>query len=144
MNTLLLTFGLLLQAPGNGMGCCATGPAGTSGPACSYASGPCYESSGWGSCDGGSCDKVICGSCCISHHGCCVKPIGDMYQHYPYTAHPKFYYYFRPYNHMHVRELAARAESIGAHPKAPFSNALFQDVYETVEARFKAAAGGGE
>jgi hypothetical protein len=72
----------------------------------------------------------------MSPCGCCIKPIGDLHQHYPYQSHPTTYYYFRPYNHLHVRDKATQAEGLGAHPKVPYSNALFQDAYQVVEAQF--------
>ena len=81
-----------------------------------------------------------CGPTCRSFreskHCHDIKPVGDLFPHYPYMAAPKMYYYFRPYNGDLVRPLAHQATLQGAHEKAPFSNALFQDVYREVEAKF--------
>lgn len=132
MNALLLTFGLLMQAPVTGANCgCPNTVNGCHSDCCQNVCSPCYGSSCWGC-------KTVCGSHSISHCGC-IKPIGDLHQHYPYSTNPRTYYYFRPYNHQHVRENAAQAEGLGAHPKAPYSNALFQDAYQVVEAQFAPA-----
>ncbi len=47
------------------------------------------------------------------------------------------YYYLRPYNYPQVREKAAQAQTLGANPKLPYSNALFKEVYLAVEAQFQ-------
>lgn len=127
MNSLVFTLSLLMQVPAEG--CQAAPPSYLANQNCQTVNSPCYESSGW------RCRQVCgshsCGRCC-----CCIKPIGDLYPHYPYDAQPKTYYYLRPYNHMHVREKAAEAISMGANPQAPYSNALFKQTYEAVEAKF--------
>lgn len=129
MNTLLLSLGLLMQCSPNGTTCASpTGMSGCNSASCHNVCSPCYGSSCWGCCTLGESHSISrCG---------CIQPIGDLHQHYPYSSHPKTYYYFRPYQYSQVRELATQAETLGAHPKVPFSNALFQDAYQAVEAQF--------
>ena len=57
-----------------------------------------------------------------------------MSQHFPYEAYPKTYYYFRPYNMLHIPNQQAHAVSNGADPQMPYSNAVFADVYAELEA----------
>ena len=127
MNGLILTLGFLMQAPAEG--CQAAPPSYLADQNCPAVNSPCYESSGWGCRQ--VCGSHSCGRCC-----CCIKPIGDLYPHYQYNAQPKMYYYLRPYNHKHVQEKAAEAIGLGANPQAPYSNALFKQTYEAVEAKF--------
>ena len=65
-------------------------------------------------------------------HGLLCGP-DNMFQHTPYLATPKTYYYFRPYNFMHVRYQQGQAQIWGADPGMPYSNAVFQDVYKQIE-----------
>jgi hypothetical protein len=60
-------------------------------------------------------------SCCDRHiQTYCIGP-GDFYPHYPYLPAYHGYYYFRPYNHMHVEEAAALVAQMGGDPRAPYS-----------------------
>lgn len=54
--------------------------------------------------------------------------------HYPYEPMFHGYYYFRPYNDSHVLEHKALAERLGAEPRAPYSTAMFQKIYESTAA----------
>ena len=83
------------------------------------------------------CDTCHLGCECECHagkfiHGLFCGP-DNMYQHAPYLATPKTYYYFRPYNFMHVRTQQVQAQLWGADPGMPYSNAVFQDVYKQIE-----------
>ena len=55
-----------------------------------------------------------------------------MCPHMMYVATPKTYYYFRPYNHMHIRQHQIEAGAWGADWSNPYSNALFDDVYTQI------------
>lgn len=88
---------------------------------------------------GCDCECDLCGMSCGCEcltgkfvHGLFCGP-DNMYQHTPYLATPKTYYYFRPYNFMHVRTQQAQAQLWGAEPGMPYSNAVFQDVYKQIE-----------
>lgn len=137
MNGLIVSLCLLMQTPDNVPSETCTQPFGFSpchGQHDSQdISSPCYGSSRWRR------GRTVCGSCSVGGCGCCLKPIGDMHPHYPYEAQPRMYYYLRPYQYLQVREKAAQAETLGAHAKVPYSNALFRDAYLVVEAKFKAA-----
>jgi hypothetical protein len=78
-----------------------------------------------------------CGACTESDAGgvrFCRPTVrhhcGDLYPHYPYEAFPKTYYYFRPYNHRHVRDQQQAALLWGAPQGQPYARAVFQSVYE--------------
>jgi hypothetical protein len=58
---------------------------------------------------------------------------GDMPQHIPYEAQPHSYYYFRPYNHMHVADQQRQAVEWGLDAQLPYSNSLFDRVYAEFE-----------
>ena len=88
-----------------------------------------------------------CDDC--GHHGClskggfwarhglpapCHAP-GNMMPHLPYHTANMRYYYFRPYNHMHIPVQQAEAVSVGTSPALPYSNAIFQRAYAEVESR---------
>ncbi len=72
----------------------------------------------WCHSDNGECEEP----CCFDRHllTYCIGP-GDLYPHYPYYPIQHGYYYFRPYNHMHVEEASALAAQMGGDPKAPYS-----------------------
>jgi hypothetical protein len=57
----------------------------------------------------------------------------NMVPHFPYDAQPKTYYYFRPYNWMHIHQHQGEAAVWNAPPGNPYSNKIFQDVYESIE-----------
>lgn len=94
-----------------------------------------------------------CDTCNCGHHGClhkggfwtrhglpapCHAP-GNMYQHMPYDTAAMRYYYFRPYNYMHIQVQQAEAVSVGTPAGLPYSNAIFQRVYAEVGAAAPAA-----
>ena len=58
---------------------------------------------------------------------------GNMMLHKPYIARPKTYYYFRPYNYMHIRHDQRESSQWGADPRLPYSNEIFAKVYEQFE-----------
>lgn len=69
--------------------------------------------------------------CC--RDGCgriCWTTTGDMHPHYAY--YPRFhgYYYYQPYNYIHVLEHQYQALSLGGDPRAPYHNRQFERVYE--------------
>ena len=64
-----------------------------------------------------------------------LKPTGDLTQH-QYPTPLRTYYYFRPYSHTHLSVQKDKAVSYGANPRAPYSNAIFRQVYETVSPQF--------
>lgn len=128
LNTAIVILGLLMQAPSNDVPVVLDVPHSDSGPSREVCS-PCYNSARW-------CQRTIGESHSAGCWGCSVKPIGDLYQHYPYVSQPKIYYYLRPYNYLHVREKAGQAVAMGFPPELPFSNSIFVEVYESVEASF--------
>lgn len=90
-----------------------------------------------------------CNHCECDQHGClnkggfwarrglpapCHAP-GNMMPHLPYHTANMRYYYFRPYNHMHIPVQQAEAVSVGISPALPYSNAIFQRAYAEVEGR---------
>lgn len=85
--------------------------------------------------DGNTIGRGIgCGIGCALGCGMCSDRVspwrspGNMALHTPYEAEPKSYYYFRPYNAIHVaRQQDASAE--WADSRLPYSNAVFQSVY---------------
>jgi hypothetical protein len=58
----------------------------------------------------------------------------DMPQHYPYYPPMHGYYYFRPYNYMHVPTQQAYATQFGVDPRNPYSNDFFKVVYAEYKA----------
>jgi hypothetical protein len=60
--------------------------------------------------------------------------LGDMPQHYPYFPEMHGYYYFRPYNYVHVPQQQEFVGSYGGDRRDPYSNELFKVIY----AEFKA------
>lgn len=67
-------------------------------------------------------DDDDCEESCRDRHiqTYCIGP-GDFYPHYPYLPMYHGYYYFRPYNHMHVEGDAVLAAQMGGDPRAPYS-----------------------
>ncbi len=116
------------------------------------------------SCDGG-CDSCGCQSahgCNLGCHGgchggcygcghghggfyarhCLPSPWhapGNMTPHIPYVAYPKTYYYFRPYNMLHIPDQQARAAAWVENPALPYSNGIFDKVYAELEPVLNAA-----
>ncbi|MFN0197554.1 MAG: hypothetical protein ACKVT0_12490 [Planctomycetaceae bacterium] len=69
--------------------------------------------------------------CCKD--GCgriCWSTTGDMHPHYPYFPRHHGYFYYRPYNYIHVLEHQYQALSLGGDPRAPYHNRQFERVYE--------------
>ena len=65
----------------------------------------------------------------------CIKPTGDMIQHQSPPGVGS-YYYFRPYNTSQLIKQRTSAVSSGVDSRMPYSNAVFRQVYETVEPQF--------
>lgn len=59
-----------------------------------------------------------------------------MYPHYAYYPQHHGYYYFRPYNWMHVLEHQSRVLGMGGDARNPYSVAMFGGIYEDFEERF--------
>lgn len=82
-----------------------------------------------------------CGGCGYGHGGfyarhCLPSPWhapGNMVPHIPYVAYPKTYYYFRPYNMLHISDQQARAAAWVENPALPYSNGIFEKVYAELE-----------
>ncbi|QDU99199.1 hypothetical protein Pla8534_71120 [Lignipirellula cremea] len=53
--------------------------------------------------------------------------------HMAYLAEPKTYYYFRPYNYLHIEQQQAEAGAWGADPGLPYSNEIFDAVFAQFE-----------
>jgi hypothetical protein len=62
----------------------------------------------------------------------CHAP-GNLHPHTPYVAHPKLYYYFRPYQWRHVLEQQESVMSYGGDPRHPYANTEFLGIYEGLE-----------
>lgn len=57
-----------------------------------------------------------------------------MLPHLPYSAEPKTYYYFRPYNYQHIAQHQDIAEQQWAAPRhLPYTNQMFEEIYEQIE-----------
>ncbi|PQO27542.1 hypothetical protein C5Y96_18610 [Blastopirellula marina] len=88
-----------------------------------------------GGCHGG------CHGCGHGHGGfyarhCLPSPWhapGNMTPHIPYVAYPKTYYYFRPYNMLHIPDQQARASAWVENAALPYSNGIFDKVYAELE-----------
>lgn len=53
----------------------------------------------------------------------------DMFPHYPYFPEYFGYYYFRPYNYVHIFEHQNIVARWGGDPRNPYSHELFQRLY---------------
>jgi hypothetical protein len=72
-----------------------------------------------------------CGSGWLSEHGTCC----NMPQHHMYFPQSHGYYYFRPYNHAHIRRQQDAVTRWGGDPRNPYDNTIFQAMYlETPDA----------
>ena len=82
---------------------------------------------------GCGCHGHHCGFWC--HHGLpsTWHAPGNMLPHIPYTAYPKTYYYFRPYNMLHIPQQQERALAWVENPALPYSNKVFDRVYAELE-----------
>lgn len=84
------------------------------------------------------CSLFACSSCgdceCISPK-CWAKLMrhstGDMYQHHAYFPECHGYYYFRPYNWVHIDQ--HRSAFPTSDMKYPYSNAVFDDIAHRFE-----------
>lgn len=99
-----------------------SGPAASDwvGPGANGACDSCWGS-GWnrwmGRYCGGPCS--ICSTC-------------DLFPHYPYFPEHFGYYYFRPYNYVHIFEHQAIVARWGGDPRNPYSHELFTRLYENL------------
>ena len=64
----------------------------------------------------------------------------DMFQRTPYMSEPDDYYYFRPYNHMHIGSQQTESQNYGLDIHNPYANDLFEGVYQEVEAEIRSQA----
>jgi hypothetical protein len=64
----------------------------------------------------------------------------NMSQHYPYWPKDHGYYYFRPYNMVHVSIQRDVAASWGEDPRNPYAHAVFDRVYSALNAEEAAKA----
>lgn len=95
--------------------------------------GPCLDC---GDCGQGCWPGAPHGSGCLRGcrhcgHTCACYPPGDMVPHTPYITW-KTYYYFRPYNFLHVAEHQQLSVAAGIDAALPYSQAVFQSVYESM------------
>lgn len=81
--------------------------------------------------------------CGLGHHGgywakhCLPSPWhapGNMAPRFPYEAYPHTYYYFRPYNMLHIPQQQEIARGWVDDPGLPYSNGVFAKVYAEYEA----------
>ena len=56
-----------------------------------------------------------------------------MEQHLTYLAQPKTYYYFRPYNMVHIQRQQQLALDLGQDSAAPYDNTIFTTVFDDME-----------
>jgi len=103
-----------------------------------------YSAPGCGDC-ADSCEAGCSHGCGCAAHGfgfnywgkhCLPSPWhapGNMMPHIPYVAYPKTYYYFRPYNMLHIPRQQAQAATWVSNPALPYSNEVFAGVYEELE-----------
>ena len=130
--------------PGYGMHAQHGGPSGTATPIgrpaqFAYPTGHMYPDVapegiyGPRRCDGWMYPNGICGHRCVHDPhswGNWWKPPGNMVPHYHYFAAEHGYYYFKPYNVTRVAMQQAFATSYGDDWRHPYSNKVFERVYE--------------
>lgn len=128
---------------GPAAGCSHSASWGHSGYGPAVASG-CYCSSGHCRCGRDDCPCGCDDGCFDRCRNRCAwskaHTTGDMYPHFPYYPQDHGYYYFRPYNYMHVHEQAGQAMSMGIDPGNPYSNSIFDSIYEGYYAQNPPAA----
>lgn len=113
---------------GQVVGCEA--PVGCGAPAGCGGMSPCGCGCGYGNpCQCGE-DDGCCKRCCNRCRWRWAHTTGDMYPHFAYYPQDHGYYYFRPYNYIHVFEHRARVVSLGGDPRNPYSVAMFDPIYE--------------
>lgn len=90
----------------------------------------------------GSCGGDCCGSSCGGHCCCAAKhpwlyslfhTTGDMAQHQIYFPHAHGYYYFRPYNLVHVQQQQEMVTRWGLDARNPYDNRPFEKIYAEQE-----------
>uniref|UniRef100_A0A7C4LNI4 Uncharacterized protein n=1 Tax=Schlesneria paludicola TaxID=360056 RepID=A0A7C4LNI4_9PLAN len=57
----------------------------------------------------------------------------DLYPHYPYFPKDHGYYYFRPYNYIHVLTHQQTVVKLGGDPRNPYSTQLLANLFVNVE-----------
>lgn len=96
---------------------------------CASESAVCVDQSGccplFGDALCSSCDKSCKPSKAFKHS------TYDMYPHYPYFPESHGYYYYRPYNWMHIEQ--HRSALPGVDMKFPYSNAVFEEIAHRFE-----------
>jgi hypothetical protein len=73
------------------------------------------------------------------HKDWCISPC-NLSLHYPYFPKDHGYYYFRPYNMVHVAIQRDIAASWGEDPRNPYDHKVFDRVYEALRAEEEAQA----
>ena len=72
-----------------------------------------------------------CDTCSIPDSNCCSKACKhstcNLYPHYPYFPQCHGYYYFRPYNWVHIEQ--HRLTIPGENLQNPYSNDMFDRIY---------------
>lgn len=79
-----------------------------------------------------------CSECCEDEFPglfWCRHSTCDMLERVWYFPESHGYYYFRPYNHNHIGQHQNLATQWGIDPRNPYSNEIFQGIYQTVESR---------
>jgi hypothetical protein len=116
--------------------------------ACGHSAGHCGCGHG-GACCPNDCFPPVCGRpirpyedgelsdafkrkfhscCCLCKYYNC-RSTCNMYPHYPYYPANHGYYYFRPYNFMHVAMHQSIAPILGEDPASPYAGALLNRLY---------------
>jgi hypothetical protein len=94
-----------------------------------YAAGTCPDQAGDGAAESGS----RCGRCCRYAH---LHSTFDLYPHYAYPPEHHGYYYYRPYNYVHVLEHQSSVVRLGGDPKNPYSVRMFDAIERDFELRY--------
>lgn len=75
----------------------------------------------------------------IARHGCCKRhclhSTCDMYPHYAYFPEHHGYYYFRPYNFMHVFQHQEQVLQLGGDSRNPYSVSMFAPLHREFDER---------
>lgn len=65
---------------------------------------------------------------------CIWRTTCDMPQHQPYHVHFRHYYYFRPYNYLHVPQQQEVVDAWGFDPRNPYDHReMFRDLYKGLD-----------
>jgi hypothetical protein len=81
-----------------------------------------------------------CNNGCCGKHRCRFRSTCDMLPHYAYISDWDFYYYFRPYNYIHIRPQQETVTRWGGDVRNPYANEMFEKVYEGLEDSVRAGA----